>query len=66
LMQLQEFNDLVDICLQTFKLHLFGGEHQLSPEAPGCSFAGTVYQLMRTWVFPFVVVLQLLCYLIAE
>ena len=58
LMQLQELYDLVGLWLQTLELDLFGGEHQLSAETPGCSLAGSMHQFMRTWVLSLVTILQ--------
>lgn len=64
LMQLQELDDFVGFWLQALELYLFGGEHQLTTEAPGCSLAGTMHQLVWTWVLSLVTILQLFCYLI--
>lgn len=58
LMQLQEFYDLVGLWLEAFELYLFGGEHQLSSEAPGCSLAGTMHQFMWVRVLALVIILQ--------
>lgn len=64
LMQLQELDDLVGLGLQALELYLFGGEHQLTAEAPGCSLTGTMHQFVWTWVLSLVTILQLFCYLI--
>jgi hypothetical protein len=57
LVKLQKLYDLVSFCLETFELHLLGGQHELSAKSPGSPLAWPMHQLVRTGVFPLIVVL---------